>query len=202
MADHAEFNTVIDVEDHTGNLLPEDQRAEPSAAQQEGFDTAKANAKAEAKENTSKPNDSLTAADKNLTDAQELAKLNHKVDQENSTEGYTIAKNDTSKAGKRRTSKSQLDPNGKDPVSEAEVNRAATDGENVKGGTSVSNEDVAERAKNPGKAEEENPQSLAGDGVDEAHLTATDDAKHANGNENDTTGQGGIEATTGPANQS
>jgi hypothetical protein len=201
MADHAEFNTVIPVEDHTGNLLPEDQRAEPSEAQKEGFDTAKANARAERKANSSKPVEAL-GDDQNVRDAQELAKLNHKVDQENFTPGHSIAKNDTSKAGKTRTSKSQLDPNGDDPISDAEVKRAATDGRTVKGETSVSDEEVAKRASDPGKAEEENPQSLAGDGLDPATTKATDDAKHANGNENENTGQGGIEETTGPANQS
>lgn len=199
----AEFNTVIDAEDTTANILPEDQRAEPSDAVRQGQEDAKANARAEQKASTSKPNVSLTSADKNLEDARESAEINAKADRESQPEQYEIAKNDTTKAGKIRATKAQLNPSGDENISDAEIARAATDGENVHGGTGLSNEEVAERAKNPGKAEEENGKSIAGDGVDEDHIEATEDAAHANSNENEHTGEGGIaKELAGPQNQS
>lgn len=199
MSDTTHEEELNQFEDHTANILPEDQRAEPSEAVQSGLDDAKANAKAEEKVNG--PHDGLIGGEA-IEEAQETARINAEADQANIKEGHTIAKNDTSKAGKVRTSKSQLDPTGEDRISTAEVTRAATDGTKVHGGTDLSNEEVAERAKNPGKAEEENPASIAGEGVDPKTLKATDDAKHANGNENETTGEGGIADQAGPSNAS
>lgn len=199
--DHATFNTVIETEDHTGNLLPEDQRDTGDKNIREAQELAKANHKAEQKANTSVAATSPFEGE-HIDDAQKLAELNHKVDTENAVEGHEIAKNDTSKAGKTRTSKSQLDPTGNDPITNAEVTRAATDGRKVKGETSVSDQDVADRAAKPGEAEETNPISTARDGVDSDKLEATADAKHANGNENENTGEGGMADIVGPANRS
>lgn len=200
---NAEFNTVIDAEDTTANILPEDQRAQPSAAQQDGIDTAKKNAAAERKASTSKPVEALGEDDDNIKDAQESARINAKAEADAQSEQYEIAKNDTSKAGKVRATKAQLNPSGDEKISDAEITRAAVDGKNVKGGSGLSNEEVAERAKNPGKAEEENGKSIAGEGVDEDHTEVSEEVAHANSNENEHTGEGGIaKELAGPQNQS
>ena len=202
MADHAEYNTVVPIENHAKNVPKPDKVSPPSEAILEGRRTAEANFKAEQKNNTSSPADNPLEGE-NIESAQELAKLNHKVDVENTTEGglYSIAKNDTSKAGKTRTSKSQLDPAGNDPISDAEVKRAAVAGRTVKGETSVSDKEVAARASKPGEAEEKNPISTARDGVEEDTTVADSDAVHTNENEGKTTGEGGMADLVGPANK-
>jgi hypothetical protein len=189
-------------EDHTANVIPPDEVNGVSDPIKDGRRSAELNAKAEQKVNGPNPYENDELGDKNIKDAQEAAELNHKADLENQPEGHEIAKNDTSKAGKVRTTKSQLDPAGNDPVNDAELKRAATDGTSVKGGTSVDNEDVADRAKQPGKVEEENPKSTAHGNLDPKELEASEEAKHTNANENERTGEGGIEEETGPANQS
>lgn len=110
------------------------------------------------------PNDGPTTQEI-VDDAHETAALNHEADQENQPEDEEASlENDTSKTAKQNTAKSQLDPTGDDPISNAEINRSATDADMSDGNkTAVSNEEAAERAKNPGEAEENAPLSLAND---------------------------------------
>lgn len=194
-------DTLIPTEDHSANILPPEQQAEPSEAVLEGQRTAEQNTKAERKASSSKPDVTLTEDDPNIKSAQHTAEVNAKAENDARVEGYGIAKNDTSKAGKIRATKAQLDPTGDDPISSAEIERAATDGTKVRGGTSVSDEENAERAQHPGKVEEESPQSLAGDGVDPEALQADPDAVHANKNENENTGEGGMADIAGSENR-
>jgi len=113
-----------------------------------------------------------------VEDAQETARLNAKVDAEGQPEAnQTELKNDTSKKAKVDTTKAQLDPTGSDPISNAELTRAATDG--VKAGhvgTGVTNEEAARRAAEhnvPGDA----PDGTGTDGTDgDAPTGATEDA--------------------------
>lgn len=133
-------------EDTTPQVTPTTP-AEPSEAV--------ANAQAEAKAN-SKAEGTPQAAQKledqrndNLESARKTAQINHDAgDEAQPEQGQTELKNDTSKRAKVDTSKSQLDPTGTDPnVSKAENERAATDGVNVHGGTSVTDEEQARRAQ-------------------------------------------------------
>lgn len=97
-------------------------------------------------------------------EAHETARLNHEADQTNQEDAIQngIPANDTSKSAKEATAKSQLDPNGEDPISEKEIKDSATDASMETGNkTSVSNKDAADRAANPGEAEEEAPRSTA-----------------------------------------
>lgn len=126
-----------------------------------GHETAKANAAAERKESGGP-----TAAniDDIVDDAHETARLNHEVDHENQEDAVQngIPANDTSKKAKEATAKAQLDPNGDDPISPKEVKDSATDASMETGNkTAVSNEEAADRARNPGDAEEEAPRSTA-----------------------------------------
>mgnify|MGYP003617091690 CR=1 FL=1 len=110
---------------------------------EQGRKDAKANAKAEARTE----GDATTRQDA-VEAGHDAAEVNHKAEQKINDEldNDRDIKNDTSKAAKIRTSKSQLDPTGNDPISTAEVTRAAVDGANVEGGTSVSDEEAVERA--------------------------------------------------------
>jgi hypothetical protein len=199
-SDAAQFNTVIDVEDHTANIVPDSDRDKGSQDIQDAQQLAKDNFAAEQKNNSSEPLGDFSTSPE-VADAQALAKANYKAEQDAGVAGHVIAKNDTDAAAKKRTSKSQLDPSGNDPISDAEVNRAATDGVNVKGETAVSDKEVAARAADPGTAEEQNPISTAADGVDKEQLKPTEGVLHTNSNEGKDTGEGGMADIVGPANR-
>lgn len=128
---------------------------------EQGRETAKENLKHEDTKNREADEKSLK---KNMDGARESAKLNHKVDRESQDEQVqnVIPANDTSKSAKEATAKAQLNPNGEDPISESEINKSATNADMSTGNkTAVSNQDAADRARNPGKAEEEAPRSTA-----------------------------------------
>lgn len=144
-----------------------DKMTDQERALHVGRTTAEENVKAEQERNT-------TAAgydrDEIIADAQETARLNHEVDQKNNEglAGNQIPKNNTSKAAKVATAKAQLDPTGNDPISQAEIERSATNASMDTGNkTAVSNEEAAHRAEAPGEAEEENSFSTADGGVSE-----------------------------------
>lgn len=112
-----------------------------------------------------------------LEDSRESAQLNYQTDVANIDEG-TLEPNDTSTKAKENTAMSQLNPSGDDPISNKEVKDSATNASMDTGNkTSVSNEEAANRAANPGEAEEEAPLSTANpDAVDGE--PATDKAAH------------------------
>lgn len=111
------------------------------------------------------PGEKGATRDEILDDARETAKLNHKVDQSNNDHEViqdSIPANDTSQAAKEAVAKAQLDPNGEDPISDSEIKKSAHNADMTTGNkTAVSNKEAAERAKNPGEAEENAPRSTA-----------------------------------------
>lgn len=166
--------------DGTASLEAGNKSATREDALEDGRQTAKNNLKQERRENgrVTAPN-----RDEILDDARDTAQLNRKAEEASQPEGTnSILKNDTSKAAKVRTAKAQLDPTGEDPISTAEIERSATNASMETGNqTAVSNEDAAERAENPGRAEEESSASIAGEGTD--HDGVEDDVAYANKNQ-------------------
>lgn len=160
----------------------------PSEAVAQGQSDAVANTKAERKASTNRG----VPLEDTLADAQDTARANHKVDVANQPEAnQNELKNDTSKKAKVDTTKAQLDPTGDDPISKAEIERAATDGVNVKGGTSVSNEEAAQRAldgNNDGEESTPVTEDAAGNptlGHGETNVPADGDALHPGGGDAD-----------------
>lgn len=164
---------------------------------------AQAEAKANAKAEQARSTDRSSSLEDTLDDAQDTARVNHRVDtkgqpERNQEDGF---KNDTSKKAKIDTTKAQLDPAGNDPISNAEIERAATDGVNVHGGTSVSNEENAARAQAhnvPGDAPDGTGTDGEGKSTDEVNADdpnvlsegsknpeATEAAKHPGGGKAD-----------------
>lgn len=116
---------------------------------------AKANSKAEGTPQAAKKLEEQR--NDNLESARKTAQINHDAgDEAQPNANQTELKNDTSKKAKIDTTKAQLDPTGSDPISKAELERAATDGASVKGGTSVTDEEQARRA-NAGNNSEDLP---------------------------------------------
>lgn len=144
-----------------------------SDAVKQGQADAVANTEAERSNSTNEG----TSREEIVEDAQETARLNHKVDTEGQPDtNQDELKNDTSKKAKVDTTKSQLDPTGNDPnVSNAELTRAATDGQHVHGGTSVSNEEAARRAEEH-NVPSDAPDGSGTDGEGGAPTGATEDA--------------------------
>ena len=164
--------------DRTASLEPQGGGPTRDDAIAEGHRVAKENAKVE-RENSNIAD--APTREETIEDAQETARLNHEAEHANQPEGNsdTELRNDTSKAAKVRTSKAQLDPAGLDPISDNEVERAATDASMETGNkTAVSNKEAANRSKEPGKAEENSPVSTANGGTED--LSVSDDIAHAN----------------------
>lgn len=155
----------------------------PEEAMEEGRATAAENVEAERAKNPNLWDDPTPEI---AEDARETARLNHEADVAGVRDGGSNElKNDTSKKAKQDTAKSQLDPSGEDPITKSEINASATNADmNSGSGTHVSNEENAERAKNPGKAEEEAPLSIANPDS-EAGEPADEDAAHPGGGKAD-----------------
>lgn len=168
------------VRDRTASLEPRGGGPTPEDAIAEGHRTAEQNHKAERRENgkVAEP----TPVEEIAEDAHESARLNAAAEQDGQPEGGdNELRNDTSKTAKQRTAKSQLDPADVDPISNAEVNRSATNASMDTGNkTAVSNEEAADRAANPGKAEEESPVSTAGEGVSDEARRVDSNVAHPN----------------------
>lgn len=144
----------------------------------DGHATARENIRAEREASTPVDTNPLPEI---VDDAQETARLNHGVDVQNQPKSTSpTLKNDTSKKAKIDTAKAQLDPAGEDPISKSEIEKSATDADMDTGNkTAVSNKEAAERAENPGEAEENAPLSLANPD-NKAGEPADQDAAHPN----------------------
>lgn len=173
-------------EDTTPQVTPATP-AEPSEAVANAQAEAKANSKAEGTPQAAKKLEEQR--NDNLESARKTAQINHDAGDEAQPErGQTELKNDTSKRAKVDTSKSQLDPTGTDPnVSKAENERAATDGVNVHGGTSVTDEEQARRAQagNDGETPTEDAAGNPTLGNGEINPPADTDAAHPGGGKAD-----------------
>lgn len=114
-----------------------------------------------------------------MDEARESARLNREAEESQQSESDSNElTNDTSKAAKVATAKSQLDPTGKDPISQKEVADSATDADMTTGNkTAVSNEEAARRAANPGEAEE-NGQFSTANADNDGGEPADEDAAH------------------------
>lgn len=100
------------------------------------------------------------SAEANIEAARETAKENYKHDDQDDVheqgslrdgtaefEG-TIEKNNTSKSAKIETAKSQLNPAGDEPISDADIRRSATEANmESASGTTVSNADAADPSR-------------------------------------------------------
>lgn len=110
-----------------------------------------------------------------LEEGHETARVNHAAEQEHlHATGTEDLANDTSKKAKVATAKSQLDPNGDDPISSKEVSDSATDASMETGNkTSVSNEEAADRAHNPENTDvEDAPRTTLGETTDPHNETS------------------------------
>lgn len=171
--------------DVTTQTPTEDASDAVKQGQQDAIENSKQDA-AVRRENEKQLNDTLD-------DARDTAKENHKVDVRNQPDAaQTELKNDTSDKAKIDTTKAQLDPTGTDPnVSGAELKRAALDGENVEGGTSVSNKEAARRASESSDDNKTNTgakKDAAGNptlGNGETNVAADKDALHPAGGKAD-----------------
>lgn len=139
----------------------------------DGQESAKENIKQEKRESSIADTNTVEEV---MDDARESAKLNHEVEQSlQNVDAKGDLTNDTSDKAKVATAKAQLDPNGDDPISEKEVRDSALDASMETGNkTAVTNKEAANRARNPGKAEEEAPRSIAGDGAKPAQNATTE----------------------------
>lgn len=139
----------------------------------QGQADAKTNHKAEQDENSVADTRTL---DETIEDAQKTAELNRSAELDNQGEGVEHdLTNDTSKKAKEATAKSQLDPNGDDPIKDSEVRASATDASMETGNkTAVTNKEAADRSRRPGEAEENSDRSLAGDGPTPARNATSD----------------------------
>ena len=141
--------------------MAEDTRTEQERVLDMGREAAEENVKNE--DTRTRENDEKTF-EKNIKASQDLAQANHEVEhgrQEDRIQDV-IPANDTSKSAKQATAKSQLDPNGDDPISATEINKSATDASMETGNkTAVDDAEVSKRAANPGEAETNGPRALS-----------------------------------------
>lgn len=110
-----------------------------------------------------------------LEEGHETARINHEAEQKHLQEtGIQDLTNDTSKKAKVATAKSQLDPNGDDPISQKEIAASATDASMETGNkTTVSNEEAADRAHNPENTDTEDaPRTTVGETTDPQNETS------------------------------
>lgn len=169
-----------------------------SDAVRDGQESAAANARAEREASTNEG----ASREEIVEDAQNTAEENARVDRANQPDrlqedGF---KNDTSKKAKVDTTKAQLDPTGTDPISKAEITRAATNGSEAgKVGTGVTNEEAANRARDEdttGQEEDAAGNPTLGNG--ETNPEADGDALHPGGGDADGSANASTTATTEP----
>lgn len=158
--------------------MADDTRKEYS--REDAIEQGRADAKANAKKEQGPQGPTRDDA---VKEGQDQAERNHKADQAGQDRVETDSnelKNDTSKAAKVRTAKSQLDPTGEDPISNKEVERSAVAGSTVKGETSVSNQDAADRAEESNKvAFDENQEQGSEDRNEETENEVDDIVQNA-----------------------